>query len=150
MPQSFCQLYGHLIFSTKNRRPWLDDGIRENIHAYLAGTLRKLACADVHIGGPDDHIHALFLLPKQVSPVKLIKEIKQSSSKYAKTHGEPYAPFGWQRGYALFSVSPTARDAVCAYVAGQVEHHKRLTFKEELVELLEKAGIEYDNRYLWD
>jgi REP element-mobilizing transposase RayT len=150
MPQSFCQLYGHLVFSTKNRRPWLDNQIRENIHAYLAGTLRQLGCADVHIGGPDDHIHALFLLPKLTTPVALIKEIKQNSSRHAKTHGISHAFFGWQRGYALFSVSPTARDSVCAYIARQVEHHKRVTFKEELIGLLKKARIEYDERYLWD
>jgi putative transposase len=150
MPQSFCQLYGHLVFSTKNWQRWLDDNVRNDIHAYLAGTLRGLSCADVHIGGPDDHVQALFLLPKTVAPATLVQELKQNSSKHAKTLGATYGAFAWQRGYALFSVSPTSRDAVKLYIAKQVEHHRRTTFQEELRQLLEKAGLEYDERYLWD
>ena len=132
MPQSFCQLYGHLIFSTKDRQRWLDDNIRPDIHAYLAGTLRELSCADVAVGGPDDHIHALFLLPKKIAPMTLIQDLKQNSSKHAKTLGAVYEHFAWQRGYALFSVSPPARDAVRAYIAKQVEHHREVSFQDEL------------------
>ncbi len=106
MPQSFCQLYGHLVFSTKNRQCWLDDKVRDDIHAYRAGILRGLSCADVHIGGPDDHVHALFLLPKMTAPATLVQELKQSSTKHAKTLGSQCGAFAWQRGYALFPVSP--------------------------------------------
>ena len=150
MPQSLCQLYGHLVFSTKGRGRWLDEHVRHNIHAYLAGTLRNLSCADVHIGGPDDHIHALFLLPKMTAPATLVRKLKQNSSKHMKTLGADYGMFAWQRGYALFSVSPPARDAVLSYVANQIEHHRHRTFQEELRQLLERAGVQYDERYLWD
>lgn len=98
MPQSFFQGYGHLVFSTKDRQRWLDGTIRERVHAYLTGTLRNRSCADVHIGGPDDHVHALFLLPKMTVPTKLIQEIKPKSSKHVKTYKAQYAAFAWQRG----------------------------------------------------
>jgi len=150
MPQSFCQLYGHLVFSTKDRQRWLDSNVRDGIHAYLAGALRSLSCADVHIGGPDDHVHALFLLPKMTAPATLVQELKQNSSKHVKTLGAQYGAFAWQRGYALFSVSPTAKEAVKSYIAGQNKHHCSITFQEELRQLLERAGLEYDERYLWD
>ena len=97
-----------------------------------------------------DPQNALFLLPKMTASATLVQERKQSSSKHAKTLGSQYGAFGWQRGYALFSVSPTARDAVKSYVARQVEHHHHTTFQEELRQLLERAGLEYDERYLWD
>jgi REP element-mobilizing transposase RayT len=87
------QIYGHLVFATKDRQRWLDGTIRERVYAYLTGTLRNLSCADVHIGGPDDHVHALFLLPKVTVPTKLIQEIKQKSSKHVKTYkAQPHSP----------------------------------------------------------
>ncbi len=150
MPQSFCQLYGHLVFSTKLRQRWLDRNLRIEVHAYLAGTLRKMECADVHLGGPDDHIHALFMLSKKTTPVALIQELKQSSSKHIKALSPEHGDFAWQRGYALFSVSPTARNAARRYIENQEEHHRHATFQDELRELLKKAGLEFDERYLWD
>ncbi len=150
MPQSFCQLYGHLVFSTKLRDRWLDANVRADVHAYLAGALRKMECADVHIGGTDDHVHALFLLSKKVAPVTLVQELKQESSKHIKMLSPEHGDFAWQRGYALFSVSPTARDAVRRYIANQEEHHRHATFQDELRGLLKKAGLEFDERYVWD
>ncbi|MCF7854864.1 MAG: IS200/IS605 family transposase [Candidatus Pacebacteria bacterium] len=150
MPQSFCQIYGHLVFSTKLRHRWLDVNLRAELHAYLAGALRKMECADVHIGGTDDHVHALFLLSKKVAPVTLVQELKQSSSKHIKTLSSEHGVFAWQRGYALFSVSPTARAAVRRYIEKQEEHHRHATFQDELRELLKKAGLKFDECYLWD
>ncbi len=150
MPQSFCQLYAHLVFSTKGRERWLDDNIRQQVHGYLAATLRNLSCKDIHVGGTDDHVHLLFLLPKQIAPASLVQDLKNGSSKAIKTMGASYGKFYWQRGYALFSVSPTARDAVVKYVENQEKHHMKVSFQDEVMQLLEMAGVEYENRYLFE
>jgi REP element-mobilizing transposase RayT len=150
MPQSFCQLYVHVVFSTKGRERWLDDSIRQRVHGYLAATLRNLSCKDIHVGGTDDHVHLLFLLAKHIAPAELVHDLKNGSSKAIKKMGESYGAFYWQKGYALFSVSPTARDAVVKYVDGQEKHHMRVSFQDEVVQLLEMAGVEYDKRYLFE
>ena len=150
MPQSFCQIYVHLIFSTKKRRRWLDDTIRPRIHTYLATLARDDGCPFVHVGGPDDHIHMLVDLGKKTDPVTLTGKVKQESSRFVKTLGTDYEPFYWQAGYGAFSVGPTRIKDVMAYIDGQKKHHKRQTFQEEFRAFLDRYGIDYDERYVWD
>ena len=150
MPQSLCYLYGHIIFSTKNRYPFLAGEARGQMHAYLAGILRNMKCLDVHVGGVDDHVHIVCNLSKFHSPVGLLEAVKKDSSKHAKTLASNLATFQWQRGYALFSVSPADLAVVKDYVANQEEHHKTMTFQEELRRFLAKYSVEYDERYIWD
>ncbi|MCF7849111.1 MAG: transposase [Kiritimatiellales bacterium] len=150
MPQSFCQLYVHIVFSTKNHEPYLGETIRPKVHAYMAGILRKLGCSSVVVGGFVDHVHCLCMLNKMESAVKIIQQLKQDSSKYVKTLDDRLAPFGWQRGYGLFSISPTHLDSVRKYIEGQVEHHRVKSFKEEYTGFLKKYNIEFDEKYVWD
>ena len=96
MPQSFCQIYLHVVFSTKDRLRWLDDSIRGRVHAYLATLARDSGCPFVHIGGTDDHIHVLADLGKKTAAVPLIGKLKQESSKFVKTLGPEYKEFYWQ------------------------------------------------------
>ncbi|MCO6044944.1 IS200/IS605 family transposase [Aeoliella sp. ICT_H6.2] len=150
MPQSLSKLYAHLVFSTKNRQTFLDDSVRTRVHAYLATLLRDMKCPWVVVGGVEDHVHMLFDIGRMHSPAELVEQIKRESSKFVKTLGEPYQSFYWQRGYGMFSVSPTHRDDVERYVRNQAEHHQKLSYQEEFRSMLERAGIEYDERYLWD
>ena len=150
MPQSFTKLYAHLIFSTKNRRAFLDDDIRPRVHGYLATVIRDLDSPFVVVGGVADHVHILFDLGKMHAPVEFVEHVKRESSRFIKALGAKYREFYWQRGYGMFSVSPTHRAEVEAYVRGQDEHHRTKTFQEEFRAFLERYDIEWDERYVWD
>ena len=150
MPQSFCQLYAHLIFSTKDRVRFLDDAIRPRVHAFLATAVRDMDAPFVVVGGTTDHVHVLFDLGKKHAPPKFVEQVKKESSKFVKNLGTDYAQFYWQRGYGMFSVGPTWVSEVEAYVRGQEEHHRKMTFQEEFRAFLDRYRIEYDERYVWD
>lgn len=150
MPQSFCQIYIHAVFSTKQRKRWLDDAIRPRVHAYLATLTRNCGCPYVVVGGTDNHVHMLADIGKKVLPVDLIGKVKQESSKFIKTLGMEYGGFYWQSGYGMFSVGPTRVQNVKAYIEGQIAHHHKQSFQEELREFLGRYNIPYDERYVWD
>ena len=150
MPQSFSQLYAHLIFSTKDRFPFLAAEIRHQVHGYLASLTRDLDSRFVVVGGVADHVHILFELPKSRTAVECVEVIKRESSKWIKTLGEPYRQFYWQSGYGLFSVGPLDRDVVERYVRNQEEHHRKETFQDEFRKFLTRYETAYDERYVWD
>ena len=150
MPMSLFKVYAHLIFSTKERQTWLDNAIRERVHAYLASLVRDMNSPFVVVGGPDDHIHILFQFPKQATAIDLVRHVKSESSKFVKTLGDEYGGFSWQRGYGMFSVGPTRVADVEAYIRNQVEHHKHMTFQDEFKAFLQKYKIDFDEKYVWD
>jgi putative transposase len=150
MPQSLSKLIVHIIFSTKNREPWLDANVRPRMHAYLATICRDLGAEFVHVGGVSDHVHIVTMLPRTLSQAQLIEHIKKTSSKWIKALDTRYRGFFWQRGYGAFSVSPIQLDSVLDYVNKQQEYHSTRTFQEEYRELLRKHGVDFDERYVWD
>ena len=150
MPQSLTQLYAHLIFSTKNREPFLTPSVRPRVHGYLASLMRDYDSPYVVVGGVTDHVHILFDQGKMRAPVAFVEHVKKESSKWIKTQGDECKQFYWQRGYGMFSVSPTHRESVEAYVRDQEDHHQAPSFQEEYREFLERYGIDYDERYVWD
>src|SRR5262245_44459756 len=138
MPQSLHVLTSHIIFSTKERRPWLASDIRPRVWAYLSRILQKLECHSVTVGGVADHIHVLCNLTKKHAPMKVLEVLKKDSSKFVKTLNPSLAGFHWQDGYGLFSVSPSHREAVHNYILNQGQHHKKETFQEEYLRILKK------------
>jgi REP element-mobilizing transposase RayT len=150
MPQSLHVLSTHIIFSTKERRPWLTTEIRPRVWAYMSRILQNLECQSITIGGADDHVHILCNLTKKHATIKVLEMVKKDSSKFVKTLGTNLSSFHWQDGYGLFGVSPSHVEPVREYVLGQEEHHKKETFQEELVRILKKYRVQYDERYLWD
>jgi putative transposase len=150
MPQSFCQLHAHIVFSTKNREPYLGERIRPTVHAYMAGILNNLGCARVLVGGFLDHIHCLCMLNKMEAPVKIVQALKQDSSKYVKTLDERLRTFAWQNGYGLFSLSPTHLDDVHKYIMEQKENHRSVSFQEEYRSFMKRYDVQVDERYVWD
>lgn len=150
MPQSLSRVILHIIFSTKNREPWLDPDVRPRMHAYLAAICRDLGVELVHVGGLADHVHIVTTLPRTVSQAQMLEQIKKASSKWIKSLHPRYLGFFWQRGYAAFSVSPSQLDALLKYVEAQKEHHRTRTFQEEYRELLVRHGVDFDERYVWD
>jgi putative transposase len=145
MPQSLALVLVHIIFSTKNRVRFLQAAeIRSEVHAYLAGTLRALECAPLQVGGIEDHVHILCGLTRKISLAELVKNLKTSSTRILK--GKGHDDFSWQSGYGAFSV----RDSVLSYIAEQEIHHRRISFQDEFRALLNKHGVRFDERYVWD
>jgi putative transposase len=139
-----------LIFSTKNRQPFLDNEVRPRVHAYLATIVRELDSQWVVVGGVAGHVHALFDMGKMRAPVEFVEQTKRESSKFIKTLGDKYTGFYWQRGYGMFSVGPAYRDEAEEYVRNQDEHHRVKTFQEEFRSFLIRYGIECDEQYVRD
>jgi putative transposase len=128
MPQSLSKVIVHVIFSTKDREPWIGSDLRPRIHAYLATVCRNLGAELVRVGGVADHVHIVTTLPRTLSQAQLIEEIKKVSSKWIKTLDARYRGFFWQRGYGAFSVSPSQLEEVLQYVdAQQASSHSDLS-----------------------
>lgn len=150
MPQSLAKVYIHLIFSTKNREPLLDQAWRDELYDVLGGTSNNLGCQSLIVGGVEDHIHMLFQLGRTIALADAIGKIKSTSSLWVnQTRGLP-DPFHWQAGYAAFSVSQSNVEAVREYIRRQPEHHRKQSFQDELREWLRRYEIQWDERYVWD
>ena len=128
----------------------IHEKILGDLRAYLGGTLRELKSPSLAIGAVDDHIHILYRQSKNLTLAKIVQEIKVSSSGWIKTQGPDLAEFQWQNGYGAFSVSASRLEAVKTYILNQEEHHKTVSFQEEFRLFLKKAGLEFDERYVWD
>ena len=151
MPQSLARVVLHVVFSTKNREPFLkDDDVRKRLHAYMAGVLQRIGCEPILIGGMEDHVHVLCNLSRTVTIAQLVEEAKKSPSKWVKEQGPQYREFFWQTGYGAFSVSQSNVEKVRAYIATQEEHHRKVSFQDEFRALCRKHGVEIDERYAWD
>ena len=151
MSQAFSAAYLHLIFSTKERRPFLRDlSLRARLHEYLGGISRELDCHPVRIGGVEDHVHLLCRLSRTISQADWVKELKRVSSAWLKQAEPSLHDFAWQGGYATFSVSVSNLPRVERYVEMQEPHHRKMNFQEELRLILRKHKLEWDERYLWD
>jgi REP element-mobilizing transposase RayT len=150
MPQSLSKVVLHIIFSTKDREPWLDRAVRPRMHAYIATVCRDLDAEALRIGGIADHIHVITTLPRTISQADMVETMKKTSSKWIKGLNSRYGGFYWQRGYGAFSVSPDEVGSVIDYVQNQEEHHRTRSFQEEYREVLRKHGVKFDERYVWD
>ena len=149
MPQSLARLLVHLVFSTKNRIPFLQSPqLRSEVHVYLTATLKGQDCEPLQVGGVADHVHLLFGLSRTITLADLVKDLKTSSTKMMREKGR--RDFSWQTGYGAFSVSESNKSAVIAYIADQQMHHRKMTFQEEIRALLKRHSMRFDERYIWD
>ena len=151
MSQPLVQVYLHIVFSTKDRQPFLrDKELRSRSHAYLVGTCKNLGAPALKAGGVEDHIHILCRMAKVLSISKLIQELKRESSQWVKEQAPTLRKFYWQSGYGAFSVSPSHVEGLIEYIEDQEEHHKHKSFKDEFRRLCEKYRVEIDERYVGD
>ena len=153
MPQSLNKVILHMVFSTKDRMPLIDDEIRPRLHAYIATLLREIEPPQsqaYRVGGVADHVHIACSLPRTVTISKLIEIVKKESSLWIKKQDPKYEKFYWQSGYGSFSVGPSQLDQLIRYIDNQEEHHKTVSFQDEFRALLRKYNIEYDEKYVWD
>jgi REP element-mobilizing transposase RayT len=149
MANTYTCLHYHVIFSTKNREGWITADLESRIWAYLGGIARDNGIAPLQIGGTEDHVHLVLGAPPTVSISKALQLLKGGSSKWIHDTFPRLRGTGWQDGYGAFTVSKSNLLEVCKYVEDQRKHHRSKTFQEEFRALLERHGVEYDERYLW-
>ena len=152
MPQSLAKVVVHLVFSTKNRTPWLQgQELRQEFFAYMATILRNnVDSPAILINGVEDHVHVLGLLSRKFAIMDVVQEAKTETSKWLKKQSPALSAFAWQAGYGIFSVSESNIPAVKSYIENQEDHHRRMSFQDEFRELCKRHGIEWNERYVWD
>lgn len=148
MPSTHLSLHFHLVFSTKDRHPFITETWREPLHEYLGGLTIHADAIPKAIGGTADHVHMLVGLRATHSLATFVQDIKQSSSRWVHER-IGVSNFAWQPVYGAFTVRLSYCPAVKAYIANQIEHHRKRTFKEEYVMFLQKHRVTYDESYLW-
>jgi putative transposase len=149
MANTYTCLHYYIIFSTKDREPWLKPDIQDRVWSYLAGIAQNNKMNPIQIGGMPDHVHLVVGLPTTLSMSEALHLIKGGSSKWIKEELPGMRGFAWQDGYSAFTVSQSNLAEVVSYVKNQHEHHRVKTFQEEYLAFLEKHGLEYERRYVF-
>ncbi|BBO32484.1 IS200/IS605 family transposase [Lacipirellula parvula] len=149
MLSTYSNLLYHIVFSTKDRERLITEGFKEELYRYMAGVTREEGGSLLEIGGIEDHVHLLAKFKPSITVSDMLRLIKTNSSKWLHEQ-KGHARFGWQEGYAAFSVSESQAIAVRRYIRNQAAHHRRQSFQDEFVSMLERHGVEYDPRFLWD
>jgi putative transposase len=150
MSHSFTNLLYHMVFSTKDRGPWIKDDLKDRLWPYLGGVFRGLDGIALCVGGTADHTHLLVKLPATLSVADVLRDLKANSSGWVHKEWTNRAGFAWQIGYGAFTVSQSRVPSLKRYIENQEEHHRTMTFQEEFTALLKKHGISYDERYIWE
>ena len=143
---AFLHVRVHLIWSTHNREPRILPEWQPELYRYLHGICENLNCKLLIAGGIADHLHTYVGIPSTLSIADLVNAMKSNSSRWIHEKFDP--AFAWQTKYAAFSVSKSAEDQLFAYIRDQAEHHRHRSFKDELLEFLQRHEIEFDDRYL--
>jgi REP element-mobilizing transposase RayT len=146
MSHSYVQNHLHVVFSTEDREKLITKQMRAKLWSYMAGIARNHGFLVVANGCMEDHVHLLVLLPAIVPLAKAINWVKANSSKWMSEHGTKFA---WQEGYGAFAVSKSNVDAVVRYINEQERHHRRMSFEDEFIGLLNRHGMQFDPRYVF-
>jgi REP element-mobilizing transposase RayT len=150
MAHTFTNLLTHVVFSTKRRIPQIDQELKPQLLAYIGGIVRELHGVAHLINGTADHVHLLVRLPATVALAHALRTIKTNSSRWVHEKWPTRSDFAWQTGYGAFSVSQSNAETVLRYIANQEEHHRKVSFQQEMISYLRRNKIEYDERYIWE
>ena len=150
MAHTFTNLLVHVIFSTKDRTPSITSELKPRLLGYMGGIIRESQGILLAANGPADHVHLLLIAPQNVALSDLMRTVKANASRWVHEEWPDLGSFGWQIGYGAFSVSQSNADAVKQYIAEQERHHQRMSFQEEFVAFLNRHGIQYDERFIWE
>ena len=148
MPNTYTQISIHAVFAVKFRENFILKNWRDDLHKYISGIITNEGAKSLAVGGWKDHIHIFFGMNPANALSEFIKVVKSNSSKWINDHSFVKGKFQWQESYAAFSYSKSQRDPVIKYIMNQEQHHAKLTFKQEYLDLLRKFDVEYDDRYL--
>jgi REP element-mobilizing transposase RayT len=143
MSHSYLHNPVHVVFSTKERRKLIPKDFKPKLWAYLAGVCKNQKIFVHEIGGMEDHVHMLIKIPLTLAYSDALQEIKTSSSRWMGRN------FAWQRGFGVFGVSESQRATVIRYIQNQEKHHRKMSYEDEFIALLEKHRVPYDRRYVF-
>lgn len=148
MASTLTSLLVHIVFSTKNREPLISHAVESAILPYMGGIFRNHESPLIASNAVEDHVHLFVALSKNIALSDLMLVVKRDSSEWIK-HQVNAPRFGWQDGYAAFSIGRSSSDALVAYIANQKEHHQRISFQDELRALFAKYGLQYEENHVW-
>jgi putative transposase len=147
MPKTYTNLLTHIIFSTKERLPLIDDKMKPRLHAYMGGIVREIGGVALIVGGINDHVHLLISLPPTLALSDVMRVVKTNSSRWMHEQNRP--KFQWQSGFGAFSVSSANIEKVKKYIANQENHHQKQSFREEFIDFLNRSNMDFDEKFLW-
>lgn len=148
MSQSYTNLLYHVVFSTKNRQPLITAECESRLYDYIGGTIRKQGGIALAVNGTADHVHLLVKLRPDKSVSDVLRDLKANASGWLHELFPDSRGFSWQNGYGAFTVSASQAARVGEYISTQKKHHRRRSFRDELIALLKANGIEFDTRYV--
>jgi putative transposase len=150
MASTLTNLLYHIVFTTRKKQDFIIPALSVELYPYIGGIIREDKGKLLKIGGILNHVHILARFSASISVSEMMRRIKGSTSKWVNESSRSTQHFSWQRGYGAFSVSESAVENVISYIGNQDEHHKKITFEEEFLLLLQKHKISYDEKYIWD
>lgn len=148
MTHSYRVHYFHIVWSTKNRVPWINPELQKRLYSYLIGIIRNHKGKLIEIGGMPDHVHMLIELSNLDKFSYFIRDLKSCSSLWIHQTFPQLKDFAWQEGYGSFSVSVSAISTVKKYILNQEKHHANQSFDQEYLKLLQLHNIQYDERFV--
>jgi len=149
MANTYTQLHIHCVFAVKFRNAIIQPLWEERLHKYVTGIVQKNGHKMLSINSVPDHLHLFVGLNPKQSIADMMRFVKGDSSEFINVQNFTKRKFNWQEGYGAFSNSHTQIDGVVKYILNQKEHHRKKTFREEYVDMLEKAGIDYNEKYIF-
>lgn len=150
MPGTFSQIYIQVVFAVNGRQNLIGKHWKDDLHKYIAGIVKGKEQKPIIVNGMPDHIHAFIGLRPSMAISDLVRDIKNNSTNFVNDHKFVRGKFSWQEGYGAFSYSHSHIETVYNYILNQEEHHRKKTFKEEYLELLEQFKVEYNEKYLFE
>lgn len=144
MPSTYTQNYYHAVFSTKDREHLISLEAEERLYPFIGGILVDLGGTPIAINGTANHVHILTRYPSDLSHSDMLRHVKSRSSKWVSDERVVPRWQGWQSGYGGFTIGRSMLDQVAAYVRNQKEHHRELSFEDEYIDMLRRAGIDFD------
>jgi len=150
MSNTYTQVYIHVVFAVRGRENLIDDSWKDVLHKFISSIISAKNQKPIIVNGMSDHIHAFIGMDATISISDLVRDIKSNSSRFINSRHFVKGEFGWQNGYGAFSYSHSQISSVYNYILNQEAHHRKKTFKEEYLAFLQKFGITYQEKYLFD
>jgi REP element-mobilizing transposase RayT len=150
MPNTYSQILIHVVFCVKGRANLIDKKWRGELHRYISGTITSKGQKSIIVNGVADHVHCFIGLKPSMSLSELIRDVKNNSSKFINEKQLDKGEFQWQEGFGAFSYATSQVKNVYTYILNQEEHHKKSSFKDEYLSLLENYEVDYDEKYLFN
>lgn len=149
-PGTYTQIYLQFVFAVKSRIGLIQPKYQIEVYSFIAGLINSMGHKSYAVNGMPDHVHVFMSFNPKHSPAETIKEIKRASSNFINEKQWFPGKFQWQAGYGCFSYSKSQIDSVVKYIMNQREHHRKVTFREEYLEFLDKFAVDFDKRYLFE